>query len=106
MHGTVIDVTERKLAEQTLGAARRPAEVAKDAAEAASAAKDRFLATLSHELRTPLTPVAMAVAVLENNPELPPAVRDELGMIGRNVALEVKLIDDLLDLSRVTSGKL
>jgi signal transduction histidine kinase/CheY-like chemotaxis protein len=79
---------------------------ARQEAERVSRVKDEFLAKLSHELRTPLTPVLMAVAALEMNDELPQSVRDDLRMIHRNVELEAKLIDDLLDLSRITSGKL
>jgi signal transduction histidine kinase/ActR/RegA family two-component response regulator len=79
---------------------------AREALEQASRAKDQFLAVLSHELRTPLTPVVMTVAALEHAPELPPKFRDDLAMVRRNVELESKLIDDLLDLSRVTAGKL
>ena len=79
---------------------------ARIAAEAASRAKDRFLAALSHELRTPLTPVVMVVAAMEADATLPPQVRDDLAMVRRNVELETRLIDDLLDLSRVASGKL
>ena len=75
-------------------------------AEAASKAKDHFLAALSHELRTPLTPVLMRVAALARSPELPEALRADLRMIQRNVELEAKLIDDLLDLTRVSRGKL
>jgi signal transduction histidine kinase/ActR/RegA family two-component response regulator/PAS domain-containing protein len=74
--------------------------------QAASQAKDRFLAVLSHELRTPLTPVLMTVAARESDPEMPAALREELTMIRRNIELETKLIDDLLDLSRITTGKL
>jgi signal transduction histidine kinase len=79
---------------------------ARQEAERVSRVKDEFLAVLSHELRTPLTPVLMTVAAMELNAELPPPVRDDLRMIRRNVELEAKLIDDLLDLSRITSGKL
>jgi signal transduction histidine kinase/ActR/RegA family two-component response regulator len=74
--------------------------------EAANRAKDKFLAVLSHELRTPLTPVLLTVAARELDPELSPGLRDDLKMMRRNVELEVKLIDDLLDISRITSGKL
>lgn len=76
------------------------------AAEAANRAKDRFLAVLSHELRTPLTPVLMTAAALEAEPGLPPGVREDLASIRRNLGLEVRLIDDLLDLSRVVNGKM
>jgi PAS domain S-box-containing protein len=75
-------------------------------AEAASKAKDHFLAALSHELRTPLTPVLMRVAALARSPDLPEHLRADLRMIQRNVELEAKLIDDLLDLTRVSRGKL
>jgi PAS domain S-box-containing protein len=75
-------------------------------AEAASRAKDHFLAALSHELRTPLTPVLLRVAALARSPELSLPLRDDLRMIQRNVELEAKLIDDLLDLTRITRGKL
>ncbi|HEX4961098.1 MAG TPA: ATP-binding protein [Thermoanaerobaculia bacterium] len=74
-------------------------------AEAASRAKDSFLAALSHELRTPLTPVLLRVAALAGAAE-PGKLRDDLRMIQRNVELEAKLIDDLLDLTRITRGKL
>jgi PAS domain S-box-containing protein len=93
------DITEQKANEEALKAA-------KETAEAASAAKDRFLAVLSHELRTPLTPVLMAAAVRERDESLPESVREDMAMIRRNVELETKLIDDLLDLSRIVSGKL
>src|SRR5262249_45659111 len=79
---------------------------AKEAAETASRAKDRFLAVLSHELRTPLSPVVTAVALLEMNPDLPPEMHEYLDMIRRNIRLETRLIDDLLDLSLVISGTL
>ena len=80
---------------------------AKELAESASAAKDRFLAVLSHELRTPLAPVRMAISVWERRKELfPSEFRDDLAMIRRNVDLECRLIDDLLDLNRIIRGKL
>ena len=70
-----------------------------------SVASGQVLAMLSHELRTPLTPVPMTIAVREKDPNLLPALRADMGMIRRNVELETKLIDDLLDLNRITSGK-
>jgi PAS domain S-box-containing protein len=93
------NITERKKTEREL-------EHAKEVAEAASRAKDTFLAVLSHELRTPLTPVLMTAAVRERDPDLAQGIRAEMAMIRRNVELETKLIEDLLDLSRITSGKL
>jgi signal transduction histidine kinase len=78
----------------------------KDSAEAANAAKDRFLATLSHELRTPLTPVMIWAGGMLHQPDLTPEMDQGLRMIVRNVELEARLIDDLLDLTRVSRGKL
>jgi PAS domain S-box-containing protein len=94
----VEDITDRKRTEEEL-------LDAKVLAEAASHAKDRFLAVLSHELRTPLTPVLIAVSsLLESNPE--PPLFSTLEMIRRNIELEARLIDDLLDLSRIFRGRL
>lgn len=73
---------------------------------AASRAKDDFLAALSHELRTPLSPVLLIAGNAAANPRLPPETRADFEMIRRNVELEARLIDDLLDLTRVTHGKL
>ena len=80
-------------------------EEAKNEAERANRAKDRFLATLSHELRTPLTPVLMSAAALEQEPGIEPELRQQLSMMRRNVELEARLIDDLLDLTKVSHGK-
>src|SRR5262249_18659651 len=68
-------------------------------------AKDQFLAMLSHELRTPLTPVLASALELESQPELPNEIHESLQMIRRNVELEARLIDDLLDLTRIDRGK-
>lgn len=78
----------------------------KEVAESANAAKDRFLATLSHELRTPLTPILIWAGGMVNDPSLPPEIDEGLQMVCRNVELEARLIDDLLDLTRITRGKL
>src|SRR5256714_327493 len=78
----------------------------KEAAESANAAKDRFLATLSHELRTPLTPILIWAGGMVNDPSLPPEVDEGLRMVCRNIELEARLIDDLLDLTRIARGKL
>jgi signal transduction histidine kinase/ActR/RegA family two-component response regulator len=74
--------------------------------EAASQAKDQFLAALSHELRTPLTPVLALSSALERRSALPDDVRRQIAVIRRNAELEVRLIDDLLDLTRISRGKL
>jgi signal transduction histidine kinase/ActR/RegA family two-component response regulator len=78
----------------------------KEAAEAANRAKDQFLAVLSHELRTPLTPVLAGVSAWLDDGAVDPELRDLLDMVRRNVALEARLIDDLLDLSRIGHGAL
>src|SRR5881628_1430798 len=72
----------------------------------ANAAKDQFLALLSHELRSPLTPVIAMVGELEA--ELPDSkpVKEALEVVRRNVELEARLIDDLLDVTRISKGKL
>ncbi len=97
--GTLLDITEKKNAELLL-------QRAKQQAEEANRAKDRFLAMLSHELRTPLTPVLMTIASLRREPDLSAGLQADLEVLQRNVELEALLIDDLLDLTRITSGKL
>jgi signal transduction histidine kinase/CheY-like chemotaxis protein len=79
---------------------------ARAAAEAANKAKDHFLATLSHELRTPLNPVLMTICAMQTDPALPSQFHDDVDLIRRSVELESKLIDDLLDLTRIARGKL
>jgi PAS domain S-box-containing protein len=80
---------------------------AEEVARSANCAKDRFIAALSHELRTPLTPVLAVVSYLvKQNSSLPRELRGEIEMIQRNVELEARLIDDLLDITRISSGKL
>jgi signal transduction histidine kinase len=91
---------------QRLHESTREAEAARREAEAASQAKDDFIAALSHELRTPLSPVLMAAAEMESDPLLPDVVRSEFTMIRRNIELEARLIDDLLDLTRIRRGLL
>lgn len=91
----------------TLFAVTRAQVSARAQAEAASQTKDRFMATLSHELRTPLTPVLAVLSRLEKRPQpLPSDVGQGLATIRRNVELEARLIDDLLDLTRISQGKL
>ncbi|AKJ29145.1 response regulator [Caldimonas brevitalea] len=95
----VRDATE---AHEAASAVRR----AKEEAERANRAKDRFLAVLSHELRTPLAPITAATFVLQRVAKVPPECEDLLPMIRRNVALEARLIDDLLDMTAIEEGKL
>ncbi len=81
-------------------------ERARAETEAALRAKDQFMAMLSHELRTPLTPVLIAAHTLSHNQSLPPSALDALTMIQRNVHLEIQLVDDLLDVTRINRGKM
>jgi signal transduction histidine kinase len=91
----------------------KPLEVAREAlrkalteAEAANRGKDDFLAALSHELRTPLNPVLMAADVMQADPGLPDEARDHAEIVRRNAQMLSRLIDDLLDITRVSRGKL
>jgi len=85
----------------------REYEAEKIAAQKASKAKDDFLAALSHELRTPLTPALAAATYLRDNADkLPPEFVEDIDIIKRNVQLQARLIDDLLDLTRIARGKL
>ncbi len=102
----VQDISERKRLEADLRAAKESAERAKAAAELANRAKDYFLAILSHELRTPLAPVLMGVSMLQRRPGLDQDMRETLEMVRRNIEMETRLIDDLLDLARITQGKI
>jgi signal transduction histidine kinase/response regulator RpfG family c-di-GMP phosphodiesterase len=83
----------------------KSAQTARSESERANRAKDSFLAMLSHELRTPLTPVLTSVLALEQADNLSDEMRSSLQMIRRNVELEARLIDDLLDLTRISKGK-
>ena len=93
------DISGQKNAEREL--ARAHQEIL-----AALRAKDEFLAALSHELRTPLNPVLLVASEAAADSGLPPAAQASFEMIRRNVELEARLIDDLLDLTRITCGKL
>ncbi|HEX8280175.1 MAG TPA: ATP-binding protein, partial [Chthoniobacterales bacterium] len=99
MAGVSLDVTQSKQTEEDLSRA-------KEAAEAANKAKDNFLAILSHELRTPLTPVLAAVASLQDDESVPEHIVREVEMIRRNVEVEARLIDDLLDVTGMVRGKI
>jgi PAS domain S-box-containing protein len=100
------DITGRRRDEaerERLLAAER---VALAEAEEANRAKDQFLAILSHELRTPLNPIMLAVTSMLARPVAPEDIGPALEMIRENVALEARLIDDLLDVMRIARGKM
>lgn len=77
-----------------------------DSVKAASEAKDKFLAMISHELRTPLNPVLNIISSLHQDASLPSTVREDIAVVLRNVQLEARLIDDLLDFHRIIKGNL
>lgn len=97
---------QARLLASSLDAARHTLRKALADAEAANHAKDEFLAALSHELRTPLNPVLMAAEAMQGDTGLPADTRNQAEIIRRNAQLEARLIDDLLDVTRVKHGKL
>jgi len=103
---TVIeDVTERVVSERELRSQIAASERARSEAEEASKLKDEFLATLSHEIRTPLNAVLGWATMLRTQPKM--KSRDHgLEVIERNAASQLRLVEDLLDMARVMSGKL
>jgi PAS domain S-box-containing protein len=119
-HGNIIgvvltfrDVAERKRIEKARERllvyeqeARREADVARRRAEEASRAKDEFLATVSHELRTPLNHMLGWITMLRSGKLQSEKTQKAFDTIERNVRAQGRLIDDLLDVSRIISGKL
>jgi len=87
-------------------AADEALRAAKESLDKANRAKDRFFAMLSHELRTPLSPALLVAASMAEDSTLPAQVREDGRMIQRNIELQTRLIDDLLDVSRIENGKL
>jgi PAS domain S-box-containing protein len=102
----ILDTTERRRAEEALRESRERAESALREAERANRLKDQFLATLSHELRTPLSAILGWTQILRAGARDPADLAKGLDIIERNARAQTKLIEDLLDVSRITSGKL
>src|SRR5688572_25465255 len=103
---TVIeDVTERVVSERELRNQIAASERARGEAEEASKLKDEFLATLSHEIRTPLNAVLGWARMLRTQPRMKSRAHG-LEVIERNAASQLRLVEDLLDMARVMSGKL
>ena len=113
------DVTERMLAEETRLAmleqreklmlaedAKRRAEASYQAAQESNRAKDEFLMTLSHELRTPMTAILGWARLLPEMTPGDPLFAEAVGSITRSASLQARLIDDILDISRIVAGKL
>ncbi|UQV48305.1 response regulator [Janthinobacterium lividum] len=99
-------IMQLREANQNLVLATFGAQDMQASAEATTLRQTEFLAMLAHELRNPLQPLAMANDLLAKKVELDPQLVDVHGVIGRQVAHMARLIDDLLDASRVSSGKI
>jgi signal transduction histidine kinase len=105
--GTATDVTARKQIEQALHQSLSAEKQARAEAQRASRMKDEFLTMLSHELRTPLNAILGWSQILAANPHpTSDSLRPGLETIERNVRVQAQLIEDLLDVSRITEGKL
>lgn len=104
--GGVIDINERKSAEENSEALLRIEQAARVEAERAALMKDEFLATVSHEMRTPLTAMLGWVQMLRSGSLSGDAIPHALETIERNARAQAKLINDLLDMSRILSGRL
>jgi PAS domain S-box-containing protein len=100
------DISEKQIWERKITEALEEARKARQQAELASRAKDEFLATVSHELRTPLTAIVGWVRMLRSGSLPPERAAQALEVIDRNVRSQAQLIEDLLDISRITMGKL
>jgi signal transduction histidine kinase/CheY-like chemotaxis protein len=99
-------VSELQRSEEARAQLLERAQRARAEAEAANRIKDEFLATLSHELRTPLTSLLGWASVLRDAQSEPELLREGIEAIDRNARVQTQLIDDLLDVSRIVSGKL
>lgn len=93
------DFSEYKSTEQNL-------RTAEDELDAANRAKNQFFAAVSHELRTPLTPVLTTLSFWEGEDSFPESLRGDVKMMRRNIELETRLIDELIDLNRITKGRI
>ena len=109
MVGCYIDITERKRAEEEmhlLATRQHAMEVAKESAEAANKAKSAFLANMSHEIRTPLNAILGFGAALERDPSLSEKQAEQVRTINRSGRHLLRLLNDILDMSRIEAGRL
>ncbi|HVR70163.1 MAG TPA: ATP-binding protein [Vicinamibacteria bacterium] len=104
-HAFIRDITEQKQAEEEREGLLADTKHARDQAEAASRAKDQFLATLSHELRTPLTSIVGWVYLLRSGQLDSDTVNRGLETIERNAMLQAQLVSDILDMSRIIAAR-
>ncbi|WP_334747733.1 hybrid sensor histidine kinase/response regulator [Nostoc sp.] len=106
LHGFIIDITDRKQAEQECEQLLKREQIARADAEAANRMKDEFLATLSHELRTPLNAILGWTQLLRNRRFDETTTGQALETIERNTRSLAQLIEDVLDVSRIIRGTL
>ncbi|WP_442512015.1 ATP-binding protein [Novipirellula sp. SH528] len=104
--GVVIDVTAQRLAEESLRESERNLRSIAESLEEADRRKDQFLATLAHELRNPLSPIKSAAQMMQAVDEDPKQLRELSAIVNRQADQMVRLIDDLLDVSRISRGKI
>src|SRR6185436_7802146 len=101
----VVDVSERVATERELRAQIATAEEARQMAEEASRVKDEFLATLSHEIRTPLNAVLGWTRILRSRTPDAAMLARAIDVIDRNASAQLTLVSDMLDMARITAGK-
>ncbi len=97
VHATLEDITQQKQLEQE--------RIAREAAEEASRQKSRFLSHMSHEIRTPLNAILGFAQILEHDPSLTPRQKEQVRSILRSGNHLLKLINDILDLSKIEAGR-
>lgn len=102
----LVEITERRALEEQKAALLERERSARLEAERAATLKDEFLATLSHELRTPLNAVLGWTTIARRTPGCPTTLERPLEVIERNARAQAQLIEDLLDISRIVSGKM
>ena len=101
----IVDVSERVASERELRAQIATAEEARHTAEQASRVKDEFLATLSHEIRTPLNAVLGWTRILRSRTPDEAMLARAIDVIDRNASAQLTLVTDMLDMARITAGK-
>ena len=104
--GTMLDITERKQAQEEMARLYESEQAARAQAVATNAEKDQFVALVAHELRNPLSTIKNSVFLLKKGTPSEQRSARALETIERSVALQTRLVNDLLDLSRIAQGKL